>query len=234
MTACHARRRGALAPLLGLAFALFAPPLRAETATPSVSNLPPPGSYSLARIQRVPQAELLDADGKAVALSAFTRGGVTALGFFYGQCADPAGCPVAWSAFEAAKREAGGDPLLKSTLRLVFVSLDPENDPPPAMRLLQRAENESGGAPWAFLTSRSQNALAPLLAAMGQDISVERDASGRRTGVVNHMLKVFLIDPDGWVREIYTTAFLSPDNLLNDARTLALSHREASDASQMR
>jgi hypothetical protein len=33
---------------------------------------------------------------------------------------------------------------------------------------------------------------------------------------------VFLIDSEGWVREIYTSAFLDPDVLINDIRTLQL------------
>jgi cytochrome oxidase Cu insertion factor (SCO1/SenC/PrrC family) len=202
----------------------------ADPATPTVANLPAPGSYALARIQRTPAATLVDPQGKDVALAELTRGAVTALGFFYGRCADPTGCPVAWSAFEEARRQAAADELLKSRLRLVFVSLDPDNDTPAALRLLRDAENrETSVIPWAFATARSQAALAPLLAAMGQDISFEIDASGRGSGVINHMLKVFLIDPDGWVREIYSTAFLSPENLLNDARTLALAHPEATN-----
>jgi protein SCO1 len=98
------------------------------------------------------------------------------------------------------------------------------------LRLLRDSENrEASAIPWVFATARSQEALAPLLATMGQDISFEIDASGRRSGVINQMLKVFLIDPDGWVREIYSTAFLSPENLLNDARTLALAHPAATN-----
>ena len=131
---------------------------------------------------------------------------------------------MAWSAFEALQKEAAGDPLLRGRLRLVFVSLDPARDTPAAMRLLQKAENADSLPPWLFLTSHSQDELAPLLAGMGQDIAFEP-----KTGVVNHMLKVFLIDPDGWAREIYTTAFLSADSLLNDARTLAMAHPEASN-----
>ena len=61
-----------------------------------------------------------------------------------------------------------------------------------------------------------------------------RDRVGRRTGAINHMLKVFLIDPEGWVREIYSTAFLTPDGLLNDARTLAMEFPEASNAAAAR
>jgi hypothetical protein len=36
------------------------------------------------------------------------------------------------------------------------------------------------------------------------------------------MLKMFLIDPAGEVREIYTLAFLQPQVMLNDIETLAL------------
>ena len=231
------KAKGALAPFASLALALTlasASAWGAETPTPTVSNLPAPGTYALQRIQRVPEAQLLDADDGPTALSVATRGAITALAFFYGHCVDPTGCPVAWSAFEALQKEAASDPLLRDRLRLVFVSLDPTHDTPTVMCLLQRSENAETLPPWRFLTSRSQSDLVPLLAKLGQDIAFETDATGKRTGVVNHMLKVFLIDPDGWTREIYTTAFLSPDNLINDARTLAMAHPEASNRSGAR
>ena len=129
--------------------------------------------------------------------------------------------------FELARKEASDDPLLKSRLRLVFVSLDPERDRPPTLRLLQDSERSDVGVPWLFLTAPSRGDLAPLLQAMGQDVAFDLDGKGARTGALNHMLKVFLIDPEGWTREIYTTAFLAPDNLLNDARTLAMEFPEA-------
>jgi len=210
--------RGAVAVL---AASLLWPPAQA-------ARLPAPGSYVLNRIQSVPPARLLDGEGKSFDLDAATHGAVTALAFFYAQCRDPQGCPVAWSTFEAARVEAGADSLLKTRLRLVFVSLDPERDRPNVLRMLQQGE-EGGAIPWIFLTGRSAGDLAPLLAAMGQDVGYEIDSSGRRTGVVNHLLKVFLIDPEGYVREIYTTAFLTPENLLNDARTLALAFPQASN-----
>jgi len=218
MTMRGATVRGALAVLT----AFLATPLA------QAARLPPPGSYVLNRIQPAPSARLLNAEGKTVELDSATRGAVTALGFFYGQCSDPQGCPIAWATFEAARVEASVDPLLETRLRLVFVSLDPERDPPSVVRLLQEGEGQ-GAIPWLFLTGPSAGELAPLLAALGQDIGYETDAAGRRTGVVNHLLKVFLIDPEGYVREIYTTAFLTPENLLNDARTLALAFPQASN-----
>ncbi len=210
-----------------LAAPLRAAETRAQPANADAAHLPRPGAYVLQRIQRMPDAQLLDAEGRAAQLSAYTRDAVTALAFFYAHCVDPAGCPLAWSTFETVARDANDDPLLKSRLRLVFASLDPEHDTPKVMRLLQSSENEADRVPWAFITSRSLSDLSPLVAQMGQDIAFETDQAGRRSGAINHMLKVFLVDPDGWVREIYSAAFLTPENLLNDARTLAMEFPEA-------
>ena len=63
-------------------------------------------------------------------------------------------------------------------------------------------------------------ALLPVLDDLGQDVSVEIDDKGRPTRTLHHMLKVFLIDPRGTVREIYTLAYLQPEVMLNDIRTL--------------
>jgi hypothetical protein len=57
----------------------------------------------------------------------------------------------------------------------------------------------------------------------GQDPAaraVEHDERGRPTRTINHMLKVFLIDRFGVVREIYSAAFLIPEVVLNDIKTL--------------
>jgi protein SCO1 len=233
VTAKTQKGRGVRAPLaaLGAAALLFLAPLArgccAEAAPPAIANLPAPGAYVLQRIQRTPDAMLIGADGRPAPLSAYARGAVTALAFFYAQCPDPTGCPVAWSTFESARDAAEADPLLKGRLRLLFVTLDPERDTPAVMRLLQAGEKGAGAVPWEFLTAANREELAPLLRAMGQEIAFEADEKGRRTGAIDHMLKVFLIDPEGWVREIYSTAFLSPEALLNDARTLALAFPDA-------
>jgi protein SCO1/2 len=222
---------GALAPFA------FAAMVALAIATPAVgwaAKLPTPGSYALQRIQRAPDAEVIDAAGQRMRLSDATKGAVTALAFFYSHCQDPTGCPVAWSTFEAVRKDAADDPLLKSRLRLVFVSLDPERDSASVLNLLQRSEGQDASIPWIFLTAPSRNALAPVLRAMGQDVAPELDAAGANTGALNHMLKVFLFDPDGWTREIYTVAFLTPENLLNDSRTLALEFPGADNGSMAR
>jgi protein SCO1/2 len=64
--------------------------------------------------------------------------------------------------------------------------------------------------------------LLPVLDDFGQDVSVDMDENGRVTRTLHHMLKMFLIDAHGEVREIYTLAFLQPQVMFNDIKTLAL------------
>jgi cytochrome oxidase Cu insertion factor (SCO1/SenC/PrrC family) len=64
--------------------------------------------------------------------------------------------------------------------------------------------------------------LLPLLEDFGQDVSVEKDANGRPTRTINHMLKLFLIDREGIVREIYALDYLHPAMMINDIETLLM------------
>jgi protein SCO1/2 len=192
-------------------------------------QLPPPGSYQLLRIMHMPDGPVLGAPGRAEQLSNSTSGAITLLTFFYSTCTDPEGCPVAWSVFQDVRAQVSGDPALAGKVRLVFVSLDPEHDTPSAMALFQRSYGEAGATvPWHFLTSPSGAELAPLLTAAGQEINEVSGPAGQRA--INHMLKVYLIDPEGYVREIYTTAFLKPGTVMNDIRTLAMAYPEANAA----
>jgi len=70
---------------------------------------------------------------------------------------------------------------------------------------------------------RSGKELIPLLDGLGQDVSVAVvRPEGQRAPALSHLLKVFLIDAHGEVREIYTSSFLLPDVLLNDIKTLLM------------
>ena len=48
------------------------------------------------------------------------------------------------------------------------------------------------------------------------------DTATRTTRELSHVLKVFLIDPRGDVREIYSSAFLHPQTVMNDITTLLM------------
>ena len=43
---------------------------------------------------------------------------------------------------------------------------------------------------------------------------------GRFTGRYRHVLKVFLVDQDGYIRNVYSAGFLVPDLVVNDIKTV--------------
>jgi cytochrome oxidase Cu insertion factor (SCO1/SenC/PrrC family) len=183
---------------------------------------PPPGSYKLQKIQPVSDAVLLDSAGLAVRLSALTQGKITLLTFFYTYCADPLGCPFAHTTLANLRDRVTGDRALAGRVRFVSVSLDPTHDTPAAIASYGRGFTIDPTFEWRFLTARRVPELLPVLDDFGQDVTVDVDESGRATRTLHHMLKMFLIDAHGEVREIYTLAFLQPQVIFNDIKTLAL------------
>jgi protein SCO1 len=89
-----------------------------------------------------------------------------------------------------------------------------------------RAVDHGKALRWYFLTTRSAPELMPLVEGFGQDVAITVDRStGRPRRELSHVLKAFLIDPTGDVREIYSSNFLHPRTVLNDIQTLLLEER---------
>ena len=192
---------------------------------------PAPGSYQLEHILRVPDGPVLDSDGTAHALSTFTTGKITLFSFIYTYCTDAKGCPLAYATLHAVRERVTRDPALRGQVRLVSMSFDPVFDTPAMMRSYAGDDAKPGPVPWHFLTTASAKALAPLLAGFGQDVSVVAPAAaGERPPVLSHLLKVYLIDPAGVVREIYATAYLHPEILRNDIATVLMEMNLAASA----
>jgi protein SCO1/2 len=186
---------------------------------------PPAGSYKLHRIMPAPDGAVLGIDGRPRRLSEFTRERITLLGFIYTACTDPDGCPLANRVFDALKPRILASPALRGKVRFVTLSFDPARDLPAVMRHFagSRVRDENGALPWYFLTTRSARELMPLVEGFGQDVkrSVVR-SGGKQRYELSHVLKVFLIDRDGFVREIYNSTFLHPHSVLNDIETLLM------------
>jgi cytochrome oxidase Cu insertion factor (SCO1/SenC/PrrC family) len=210
--------------VLALAWLAAVPALAHDALIPPLGyELPAAGTYTLQRIFTAPDGEVLDLDGHAGPLAPRTRGRITVLGLVYTTCIDPEGCPRTLPVFDAIRARAGASPRLRDHVRLVTLSFDPERDTPSAMRGYAGPRAAGGPVPWHFLTTRSPRALAPLLDGFGQDVRVDivRAPGGARRELT-HVLKVFLIDPSGSVREIYDSTFLHPRTVLNDIETLLL------------
>jgi cytochrome oxidase Cu insertion factor (SCO1/SenC/PrrC family) len=183
---------------------------------------PAPGSYALPPIQSAADGWVLEGNWLPRRLSSYTHGALTLLSFVYTYCADPVGCPLAYSMFDTVKHRVLADPALRGQVRLVSLSFDPVNDTPQAMQAYGGEHARSVDLRWHFLTTYSTKFLKPILDDFGQDVEIELDARGAPTRVRTHLLKVFLLDRRGQVREIYSTAFLHPDVIVNDIKTLAL------------
>ncbi len=181
-----------------------------------------PGTYSLPAIQPAGDGWVLERNTIPRRLARYTHGKVTLLSFVYTYCVDPIGCPLAYSVFVDVRRRVAAEPDLRDSVRFVSLSFDPTHDTPQAMQHYGGEFARAEEPRWHFLTTPSMRFLQPILDAYGQDVEVERDASGAPTRAVTHLLKVFLIDPHGRAREIYGTAFLHPEVVFNDIRTIAL------------
>lgn len=218
--------RSSRAALVALACALASVSRAAVdpgAATPPQADFipPEPGSYELQRIQDCPDGVLLDASARSSRLSSYTTGKITLLTFFYTYCHDPWGCPFAYQTLTGLRDGLLAEPELASRVRFVSVSFDPTHDTPAALERYGRSL-KSDRFEWRFLTARSVTELMPVLDGFGQDVSVVVDERGQPTRTVDHMLKLFLIDRHGIVREIYSLAYLQPQVMLNDIKTLAL------------
>jgi cytochrome oxidase Cu insertion factor (SCO1/SenC/PrrC family) len=224
-------RAGRPSAVLLLALVLIGTSARAHRAEhkpvavrPVMDYVPPAaGSYGLPVIQRAPDGEVVGPGGQRHRLSEYTRGRVTLLSLIYTYCTEPIGCALAYETGLDIKARILAEPRLHGRARFVSLSFDPLNDTHESMQAYGgKHARADGPLPWHFLTTRSMKALQPILEGFGQEIEVERDAQGRATRTITHMLKLFLLDREGRVREIYSTAFLHPEAMLNDIRTLVM------------
>jgi len=188
-----------------------------------------PGTYTLHRIMPAPDGTVLDVDGRPQRLARFTRDKITLLGFIYTTCADPEGCPLAYRVFDQLKERIQAAPAFAGKVRFVTLSFDPARDTPSVMAQYAGSRlKKDRGLEWYFLTPRSVRDLMPLVDGFGQDVRYAVNKSnGRTVRELSHLLKVFLIDRLGYVREIYTSAFLHPDAVMNDIETLQMELRDA-------
>lgn len=197
-----------------------------QAQTPAISGpadewvypLAAPGTYSLPAIGRAADASLLDENGEEVSLAASMAGRITLLAFIYTRCGDI--CPMA-SAYMAQVQQLASQGGLSDDFGMISLSFDPQYDTPERMR--EYAGNfRSGGngfAPWLFLTARDDASIKPVLDAYNQPVARKRDAASR-TGPLSHLLRVFLVDASGTIRNIYSADFLDPRLIVNDVQTL--------------
>jgi cytochrome oxidase Cu insertion factor (SCO1/SenC/PrrC family) len=182
---------------------------------------PQPGTYELPVIGTAGDGVVLTAGGKPARLSDFLHGRVTILSFIYTRCPDPRACPMATGALYKIHDVTEKDPTLADGLRLVTFSFDPKHDTPQVMADYAESIRPDGvGCEWHFLTTQSENELEPILARYGQ--RVDRRRSDDPLGLFYHVVRVYLIDGKGRIRNIYSFGMLDPRLVVTDVRTLMM------------
>jgi protein SCO1/2 len=189
---------------------------------------PAPGSYTLPVVKVAADGALLDSNNRAASLRDLTHGRITVLSFIYTRCAAPKACPYATGVLGQLYDVSAQDQSLTKQMRLVSISFDPEYDTP--QRLAAYSKNvreEKSGCEWCFVTAKSRTELEPILAAYDQAVDKRSNASDPQ-GPLYHTLRVFLIDREGRIRNIYSSGTLDPRLVLADVRTLLLEQAKLS------
>ncbi len=205
--------------LAGPAMAASAPAsqILAPFYTGAAYDPPPVGSYQLPSLGLAADGVVLDTDGNPAQLYDIMDDKIVLLSFVYSSCSDVNGCPLATAVMYSIQQKVVDVPAVRDRFRMISLSFDPEHDTPEIMHLYGEALSD---ADWRFLTTESQDALTPILDAYGQTVIRDNDADGTPLPSYSHILRVFLIDAQRRIRNIYSVSFLYPDLIVNDIKTL--------------
>ena len=190
-------------------------------------ELPEPGTYNLPPFGEAADGNVLTKDGEQKRLSDFYGDKVVVLSFMYTQCSDLNGCPLVTAVFYKLKEALKDIPELSDQLRLVSLSFDPKYDTPEVMKFYGQGSEDFGGPEWQFLTTESEQELAPIASDFGQYVNQEYDEEGNATNRFAHILRVFLIDKNGMKRSQYSATFLHDQSIIVDLKTLLMEEQNS-------
>ena len=180
---------------------------------------PEPGTYALPPLGEAANGKLLDSSGTPVSLHEIYDGKTIVLSFIYTSCPDVNGCPLATFVLSQVQKRLATDEQLTSDVRLVSVSFDPANDPPDVMADYGKHFRRDA-VDWRFLTAETEALLDPILDDYDQSVIRDRAPDGTALTTMSHILRVYLIDADKRIRNIYSPSYLHPDILHADIRTV--------------
>jgi cytochrome oxidase Cu insertion factor (SCO1/SenC/PrrC family) len=117
------------------------------------------------------------------------------------------------------------DRALTENLQLLTFSFDPGHDTPTVMADYGDAlRSQEEVCDWKFLTTAGVEQLNPILDAYGQRVD-RREKPDDGQGAFYHLVRVYLIDRDKQIRNIYSFGLLDPRLLMADVRTLLLEEK---------
>ena len=161
-------------------------------------------------IAPAPDFALRDPTGALVRLSDL-RGQVVLVAFIYTSCTTV--CPILSQQMATLQKRVKADPRLRGRVMLLSVTVDPSRD---SAAILANYASHLGADPssWKFLRD-SPEATSPVLAAYHEWTKPMPD------GDLDHPARVYLIDTEGRMREIYSLAFFDPRQAFIDIHSLS-------------
>jgi cytochrome c peroxidase len=195
-------------------------PLQAPGYRPLAFELPAVGSYERPVIGQAADAKVIDSQGRATSLHALMRDKVTLLSFMYTSCSDVNGCPLASYVLHRVMQRLAADERLQNRVQLLSLSFDRANDSPEVLARYGARFNEQQTDRWRFLTTPDDQTLEQVLKDYNQFIIQGIDSEGNVLGSISHLLRVYLIDEERSLREVYSVSFLHADILVQDMLTV--------------
>ena len=167
----------------------------------------------LSVIGPAPEFRLFDTSGSAVNLSDY-RGRVVLLAFIFTSC--PGVCPKISGQMAALQEQLKKTRVLHDRAFMLSVTVDPDTD---SAEVLSEYAGKYGADPscWLFLRDEEKN-LRKVLAAY--DEWTKRATAGD----LDHPARVYLIDAQGRIREIYSLSFFDERQARLDILALLKEH----------
>ena len=169
----------------------------------------------LADIGPAPAVALVDAHNRPFRLDSL-RGKVVVVSFIYTTCNGT--CPATTAELARVRKALKDEHLWGDKVAFVSVTLDPARDTPETLANYAHGYRVADDD-WHFLTGPEAKVNASLKA---------WDMWARRLpdGAIDHPSRVFLVDPSGRRREIYSLETLSAKLVVADTRSLLAEARE--------
>lgn len=182
---------------------------------------PVAGSYKLQSIKPAPDGLVMASDGAKQDLSDILAGKISLVSFVYLMCGDVNGCPLATSTLFDVYHHSQQAPVLHDNVQMLTISFDPERDTVEAIESFSYPilsdEEADKKIVWRVLTTENLTALNPILDGFGQVVDRSNDEER-----LNHLLRMFLVDRHGKIRNIYGLGLIDPRLLMTDIETLLL------------
>jgi protein SCO1/2 len=172
------------------------------------------GAPSLADIGPAPPVALTDATGRPFALSGL-RGKAVVVSFIYTTC--NGSCPATTHALYRVQEALKAAGLWGKKVEFVSISLDPARDTPEVLDRYARIY-DADPASWHFLTGPPER-VAKVVADWGMWARIGP------SGTLDHPSRIFLVDPEGRQREIYSLEFLKPATVVEDVKAVLAERR---------